>query len=62
MTSGYMMQLMHRIDSLVSALGIQAPEQPHARGSFAQLLLGYKHGMGNNENVSTFIAIDLKQP
>ena len=61
MTSDFMMQLMHRIDSLASALAVQVPEQPHVHGNFAQLLLGYKHGMGNNENVSPFIAINLTQ-
>ena len=50
-----MVELMHQIDSLVSALALQAPVQPHSRGGFAQQLLGYRHSMGNCDNVSPLL-------
>jgi hypothetical protein len=53
-----MIQLMYRIDALVLAVGVQLPQEPHARGSFSQVLLGYKHGMGNAANVRRFTAIN----
>jgi len=50
MTPNFMMRLMCQIDALVSAVGLRLPREPHARGNFAQMLLGYTHGMGNARN------------
>lgn len=41
-----MERLVRRIDDFVTACGIQLPSEKHARGSFAQTLFGYNHGMG----------------
>jgi hypothetical protein len=51
MTSEFMERLMRSVDDLATAVKLKVPLQVHTRGSFAQILMGYKHGMGNAENV-----------
>lgn len=61
MTCEFMTWLMRQVDALVVAIGVTLPEKPHARGEFAQILLGYKHGMGNAENASTLTLLSLSK-
>ena len=46
-----MVGLMRSIDSLVGAAGVRLPSAPHARGAFAQIILGVNHGGGASANV-----------
>jgi hypothetical protein len=46
MDGPFMEGLVRKIDRFVTACGIQAPLTRHSRGSFAQALIGYTHGMG----------------
>jgi hypothetical protein len=55
MDSCFMERLVRRIDRFVMACGIQQPANQHARGSFAQAIIGYNHGMGEGHNVSKLI-------
>jgi hypothetical protein len=59
MTREFMVRLMRRVDTLALAVGAALPRKPHTRGEFAQILLGYKHGMGNAENVRMPVLFSL---
>jgi hypothetical protein len=59
MDERFMERLVRRIDDLVTSCGIQAPLQSHKRGSFAQAILGYSHGMGEGNHVGTLHSVML---
>jgi hypothetical protein len=52
MDGAYMVDLMQCVDKLATSCGIKEPGHPHQRGSFAQIRIGWNHGMGEGENVS----------
>ena len=52
LTCDFMVLLMRQIDALATVIRPKSPTEPHKRGSFAQILLGQTHGMGNGKNVS----------
>jgi len=52
MDAMYMVDLMQCVDKLATSCGIKEPVHPHQRGNFAQMRIGWNHGMGEAENVS----------
>lgn len=52
MDAAYMVDLMREVDKLASSCKVPEPTKPHKRGSFAQMLIGWNHGMGEGDNVS----------
>src|SRR6266849_2302293 len=52
MDAMYMVDLMQCVDKLATSCGIKEPGYQHQRGNFAQIRIGWNHGMGEGENVS----------
>lgn len=52
MGAAYMADLMQSVDRLATRCKIAEPARPHTRGNFAQLRIGWNHGMGEADNVS----------
>lgn len=52
MDAAYMADLMHCVDKLVTLCKIKEPGYQHQRGNFAQIRIGWNHGMGEGDNVS----------
>lgn len=53
MDAAYMVDFMRQVDKLASSCKVPEPTKPHKRGRFAQMLIGWNHGMGEGQNVST---------
>ena len=53
MGADYMLELMQCVDKLATSCGITEPRNAHSRGWFAQMRIGWSHGMGEGENVSS---------
>jgi len=55
MDEHFMECLVWWIDDFVTSCGIQAPLGSHKRGLFAQVIIGYNHGMGEGCNVGQYV-------
>lgn len=52
MDAAYMADLMRSVDKLATSCRVKEGGQLHGRGQFAQMIIGWNHGMGERENVS----------
>lgn len=51
MDATYMVEFMRCIDTLAASLKVAEPTEAHSRGEFAQIRIGWNHGMGEGKNV-----------
>jgi hypothetical protein len=51
MDAAYMVDLMRRVDKLATSCRVKEGRKLHHRGQFAQMLIGWNHGMGEAGNV-----------
>lgn len=51
MDQHFMADLMLRVDALASGCKVKEPTGAHKRGKFANMRIGWSHGMGENQNV-----------
>jgi hypothetical protein len=57
MDIAWMQQLLMTLSGFVNACCLKAPTAKHARGYFAQVILGMAHGMGENKNVCNCLQV-----
>lgn len=54
MDQQFMVDLMLRVDALAVGCKVKEPSVLHKRGNFANMRIGWSHGMGENQNVSWY--------
>jgi len=62
MDATYMADLMQCVDKLATSCRIKEPGYEHQRGNFAQIRIGWNHGMGEGENVSLLPTLSFFHP
>ena len=59
MGAAYMVDLVQCVDKLVTSCQIKEPGHQHQRGNFAQIRIGWNHGMGEGDNVSWLLMLSF---
>ena len=59
MDATYMVDLMQCVDKLATSCRVKEPGYHHPRGNFAQIRIGWNHGMGEGDNVSRLLMLSF---
>ena len=61
MDATYMVDFMQCVDKLATSCQIKEPGYRHQRGNFAQIRIGWNHGMGEGDNVSWLLMLSFSR-